>query len=277
MPDQDFVFDREQSLSHNTLTRDGGYVFAGWATNETGSVVYFDNHFVSNLVSTEGDIVTLYAVWVLPGRVQLWEGGPYWATMNLGAENPEDSGLYFWWGDIVGYRREGDTWVASDGSSQDLLFYSDNVPTYGKSNSSLQSEGWITAEGVLAPEHDAAHVRWNDAWRMPTIAELNDLISNCDWTWTTQGGVNGSIVRGRGEYASASIFLPAAGYGYGSTLYINGLDGWCGYYWSSVPNSGNSLDALHLIFVFEGSLGSLTSDFHRLCGLPVRPVQGFTE
>ena len=31
--------------------------------------------------------------------VQLWEGGPYWATTNIGAEKPEDSGYYFWWGD----------------------------------------------------------------------------------------------------------------------------------------------------------------------------------
>ena len=35
----------------------------------------------------------------LHDKVQLWEGGPYWATTNIGAENPEDYGYYFWWGD----------------------------------------------------------------------------------------------------------------------------------------------------------------------------------
>ena len=42
----------------------------------------------------------------LRGKVQLWEGGPYWATTNIGAEKPEDYGYYFWWGDTVGYKRE---------------------------------------------------------------------------------------------------------------------------------------------------------------------------
>ena len=28
-------------------------------------------------------------------KVQLWEGGPYWATTNIGADKPEDYGLYF--------------------------------------------------------------------------------------------------------------------------------------------------------------------------------------
>ena len=28
--------------------------------------------------------------------VQLWEGGLYWATTNIGADKPEDCGLYFW-------------------------------------------------------------------------------------------------------------------------------------------------------------------------------------
>ena len=44
--------------------------------------------------------------------VQLWDGGPYWATTNIGAEKPEDYGYYFWWGDTVGYKREGNKWVA---------------------------------------------------------------------------------------------------------------------------------------------------------------------
>ena len=41
-------------------------------------------------------------------KVQLWAGGPYWATTNIGAEKPEEYGYYFWWGDTVGYKREGD-------------------------------------------------------------------------------------------------------------------------------------------------------------------------
>ena len=209
-------------------------------------------------------------------KVQLWEGGPYWATTNIGAENPEDYGYYFWWGDTVGYKREGDAWVATDGSSSNFSFGSSNTPTYNKSYATLQSEGWITADGVLAPVHDAAHVHWGGNWRMPTDQELDNLNSNCDWTWTTQNGVNGYIVRGRGNYASNSIFLPCAGIGNGTSLNSSGSYGNC---WSSVPDSDDYGYAyvLYLASVDHGASGSSRDFGVRLHGRSVRPVQGFAN
>ena len=203
--------------------------------------------------------------------VQLWEGGPYWATTNIGAENPEDYGYYFWWGDTVGYKRENDAWVASDGSSSVFSFRSSNMPTYGKSIATLKREGWITADEVLVPEHDAAHVQWGGSWRMPTKQEWRDLNSNCDWTWTTQNGVNGYVVRGKGEYASSSIFLPCAGCGYGTSLNYAGS---FGGYWSSVPGYG---DSYAWILYFDSSYHVTFSYGDRDAGQSVRPVQGFTE
>ena len=210
------------------------------------------------------------------GKVQLWEGGPYWSETNIGAEEPWEYGYYFWWGDVVGYERKGNAWVASNGSSSDFSFSSENTPTYKKNNSSLQSEGWITADSVLAPEYDAAHMQWGGAWRMPTMDELTDLNSKCDWTWTTMNGVKGFVVRGREDFASASIFLPAAGRGVGTSL--NLIDK-CGYYLSSAIR-GN-LDAYCLSFSFFSnspahSTGFETTD-HRYYGRSIRPVQGFTE
>ena len=205
---------------------------------------------------------------VVRARVQLWEGGPYWATTNIGAEKPEDYGYYFWWGDTVGYKWENDVWVASDGSSSGFSFDEQNTPTYDKDVSALQSEGWITTGNVLAPEHDAAQAHWGSNWRMPTQDELSALNSNCDWTWTTTNGVSGYIVRGRGDYSFASIFLPATGYGKGTSL---GEANKYGYYWSSVPDVGNPASAYSL---------DIKSDHHytyyyrRRYGNSARPVQG---
>ena len=67
---------------------------------------------------------------------------------------------------------------------------------------------------------------------MPTKQEQLDLIAQCDWKWTTLNGVDGYEVSGRGDYATASIFLPAAGLGDETSLDAAGS----GYYWSSVPN-----------------------------------------
>ncbi len=173
----------------------------------------------------------------LHDKVQLWEGGPYWATTNIGAENPEDYGYYFWWGDTVGYKRVNNAWVASDGSSSNFSFSEDNTPTYGKSIATLKSKGWISADSVLVPAHDAAHVHWGGEWRMPTDAEFSALINNCTTKWITTNGVPGRLVTGKGAYANRSIFLPAAGRGLDSRLFYIGSDG---YYWSSSPDSDDS-------------------------------------
>ncbi len=232
-----------------TVTRTG-YAFTGWSPEVVATVP------ASN--------VTYTAQWM----VQLWEGGPYWAETNIGAENPEDAGYYFWWGDTIGYRRENDAWVASDGSSLNFSFETSNTPTYNKDVATLQSEGWITADGVLAPEHDAAHVHWGGDWRMPTGQELDDLCSKCDWEWTTVNGVNGCIVRGRGDYVSHSIFLPAA---------HSAVEG--GFYWSSVPFSNSRAYSIPLLFSssYHSTSSSWRDNLERGNLYSVRPVRGFAE
>lgn len=217
------------------------------------------------------NIVVRVTVVDLHSKVQLWEGGPYWAERNIGAKMPWEGGYYFWWGDTVGYKYENNVWVASDGSSSGFSFGSENTPTYDKDLSSLQSEGWITADNVLASEHDAARAKWGGRWRMPTNQELSGLNNNCDWTWATTNGVNGYVVRGRGAYASASIFLPCAGYGNGTSLDYAGS---YGYYWFAVPYSDYSYYAWYLRF--DSSYHDPDSSY-RDNGQSVRPVQGFTE
>lgn len=238
----------------------GNYRLLWDAQADLGQVIY------SNLVVR----VTLGDVRIQ--RIQLWEGGPYLAATNIGADKPWESGYYFWWGDTIGYKREGETWGASDGSSSNFSFSESNTPTFGKSIASLQSGGWITADNVLTAEHDAAHVHWGGSWRMPTQQELNDLNNKCDWTWTAKNGVNGYVVSGRGDYASASIFLPCAGYGLGPSL---GGAGSSGGYWSSVPGSdyGNLAWGLG----FNSGSHDTNGNYYRFSGCPVRPVQGFTK
>lgn len=206
-------------------------------------------------------------------KVQLWEGGPYWATTNIGAEKPEDYGYYFWWGDTVGYKRENDKWVASDGSNSNFLFDSNNSPTDNKTISTLESEGWIISKDgayILAPAHDAAQVQWGGDWRMPTYQELYDLCHNkCDWISTTINGVIGYVIRGRGSYASNSIFLPSAGKGRGASVPLCGLRG---FYWSSDYLYDDDDYAWYLYFDLSWyNMFSYTDCFE---GLSIRPVQG---
>ena len=227
-------------------------------------------------------------------KVQLWEDGPYWADTNIGAEKPEDYGFYFWWGDTVGYKHVGKAWVASDGSTPNFEFGKNHTQTSGKSLATLLSDGWVIGgdekisflehlleklfalsireHSVLTSPHDAAQVHWGGEWRMPTNQELKDLCKKCDWTWTNVNGVDGYTVRGRGDYASGSIFLPSAGFGHETLL---GHVGSTGAYWASVPHSDfSNSEAWDLGF---NSGRHSVSYYYRYFGQPIRPVQGFTK
>ncbi len=61
MDEQTFTNGVASCLAVNAFTR-MGHTFKGWATNETGEVVYSDGAEVSNL-PVSGETVTLYAVW----------------------------------------------------------------------------------------------------------------------------------------------------------------------------------------------------------------------
>jgi hypothetical protein len=250
------VYFRGDNASELEVTTNGVYRFV-WDTNKDIGICHNNNMIIR--------------VSILQAKVQLWEDGPYWATRNIGANEPWEYGYYFWWGDTVGYKRENDKWVANDGSNSDYSF-AWGAPTYSKSDSELQSKGWITAEGFLTPEHDAAQVHWGGKWRMPTSQEFEDLYSKCDWVWEPMNGVNGYVVRGRGIYASNSIFLPCAGTG--ENIWLRDV-GSRGSYWTSIPNSSSTSFAYSLYFLSDDLSAKCNSG--RDHGLPVRPLQGFTK
>ena len=96
---------------------------------------------------------------------------------------------------------------------------------------------------ILELEDDAANANWGGDWRMPTIDEIDELVDNCTWTWITQNGVNGYKVSSKVN--AHSIFLPAAGYRYDSSLYDAVF---FGCYWGSSLNTSYSGYAYGLNF-----------------------------
>ena len=139
-----------------------------------------------------------------------------WANCNVGANFPEEYGDYFAWGEI----------------SPKESYTEGNCSTYGVPMSDISGN----------PQYDAATANWGGAWRMPTKSEQQELLNNCTWEWTTLNGVNGCNVTGPN---GNSIFLPAAGYRYGSS---SSLVGSYGYYWSSTPYGDDDRLAFGLRF-----------------------------
>ena len=160
-----------------------------------------------------------------------------WATCNVGASSPSDYGNYYAWGET---RTKSEYTV-------------DNSFTYGINIGDISGDS----------RYDVARANWGGTWRLPTQAEMQELIDKCTWTWTSQGGYNGYRVTGPN---GSSIFLPAAGYRFGSSLYSAG-DG--GYYWSSAPNG--SAAGLACYLGFDSSVHDLSWS-GRNGGRSVRPV-----
>ncbi|MBR5633556.1 MAG: hypothetical protein IKW78_00015 [Prevotella sp.] len=180
--------------------------------------------------------------------------GTKWANMNVGAEKPEDYGLYFAWGETTGYT--GDT---SDGR----LFDWDNYK-FGTSSALTKYTG--SDKSVLDPEDDAATANWGEGWRMPTKDEIKELFDNTTNEWTELNGVKGrkfTAKNGSGNF----IFLPASGFRSGGSLLSVGSGG---YYWSSSLDESSPASAYSLSF-YSGGAGWGYDDRHY--GQSVRPVR----
>ena len=181
--------------------------------------------------------------------------GLKWATCNVGAAQPEEYGDFFAWGET----QPKDYY---DWSTYKWCNSSDTTLTkYCINNSSW---GTVDIKTTLDAEDDAASVCWGGAWRMPDQEEQNELRNNCTWTWITQNGVNGFKVTG---FNGNSIFLPAAGLRYGSSLDYVGNYG--GFWSSSLYTDGR--DACGLYFI-DGFVLSYALDARRCAGISVRPV-----
>ena len=130
--------------------------------------------------------------------------GLKWATTNVGAEKPEDFGLYFAWGETQGY----------SGITNEKKFNWGDYKLCGGSNSTLtkynnnSSYGTVDNKLVLEQVDDAAYTSDNTC-RMPTKAELKELTANTTSTWETLNGVYGR--RFTSKTNGNSIFVPAAG------------------------------------------------------------------
>ena len=183
--------------------------------------------------------------------------GLLWVTCNVGADNPEDYGDYFAWGETTTKSTYNwSTYQYCNGSNTTLTKYCNNS-YYGYN-------GFTDNLTTLLPEDDAATANWGDGWRMPTQAEFQELLDNTTVTWTTQNGVNGRLFTASN---GNSLFLPAAGFRSDSSLYYAG-----GYgdYWSSSLYADNPNSAWKLFFYSDYYL--MYNDY-RSCGRSVRPVR----
>ena len=191
--------------------------------------------------------------------------GTLWADRNIGASSPEDYGLYFAWGETQGYSGitsdKQFSWADykyANGSSSKLTKYCNN--------SSYGNDGYTDSLTTLQTTDDAAYAYTNGKCKIPTKAQLQELIDGTNYTWTTQNGVNGGLFTSKTN--GNSIFVPAAGVcNYGSLYYV----GEYGYLWSSSLYESGPGNAWNLHFGSDGV--NLYGSRRRCNGLSVRGVK----
>lgn len=189
-------------------------------------------------------------------------GGIKWATMNVGASKITDIGLYFQWGDILGYTSE-EVGVDKNFTWEDYKFNpSGDGTTFSKYNST-------DLKTSLDTEDDAAANAWGSDWRVPSTSELQTLSQAVNISWTDnyqESGVPGLILTDK-EDSSKFLFLPATGVCNDGSIID---DDTTGFYWSK--SLGNT-DDKGLGLGFDKTNGTTWEYSNsRSLGFAIRPV-----
>lgn len=210
--------------------------------------------------------------------------GTLWANCNLGTSTEIGYGDYYAWGETtpyyeVGYAQEnpqshwkagktGYNWASNslaNGNYYKLIKY---CPT--EKTGYWDGGGSPDNKLELESEDDAAAIALNGLGRIPTKADIEELLNSsyCTWSWQTDynsTGVNGYLVTSISN--SATIFLPAAGCRDDTNLQYSGT---CGYYWSSSLYTDYPERAWYLYL--DSDKHNMNNYGNRYYGHSVRPV-----
>lgn len=172
--------------------------------------------------------------------------GTKWATCNVGASGPYDSGNLYAWG------------VVTKNNKIELLteykFYDKDALVYTKYVTDSKY-GSVDGKEVLEPSDDVATKKCGEEWRMPTREEVEELLRYCSWKKTTVAGKTGYRVIGPSGY---SIFLPMD----------LGIDASRPCYWtSSLASTSNKA---YCISLFDGKTRVVEDE--RYVKYAIRPV-----
>ena len=191
------------------------------------------------------------------------KSGTLWAGWNIGANSPEGCGDYYAWGEVKTKKKyDWDDYFDLKSKDKDEITFK-----------AFNPEGNSTIMGN--PDVDVATALWGAHWSMPSKAQIDELLRDCQWTWTSLKGRHGFVVKGPN---GKCLFLPAAGCYFESSNQltvnhggISQFDQTCFYWCGELDDSYDTRAASCLIMCedypkFYDRIGS------RSDGKPVRAV-----
>ena len=228
--------DYVQFFVEDAAATNGGYTLGTDAVIPTGvASIAADGTITETSNKAAGDDMTGYAYsggYLFSGKLNgSYSYGGYYFAKNKTADGSRAD--YFVSGktlashSAVKLPANGNSKWEAVGSGIPVTIYYDAGSGYGG------AMGWQTCNyGCSKPEDlgtqytfDAANAI--DGIKMPSIANFQDMVRNCSWTWLTIHGMGGMVVKG----TSGFIFLPANFNTYG-------------IYWTSNFTGGMSADVL---------------------------------
>lgn len=186
--------------------------------------------------------------------------GKKWAKYNLGANSEEEYGLYFSWGETVGYTKQ----QINEGKSFDWANY--------KFTNGCERYHFIKYNSednkiILDLEDDAAYKMLGEHWRIPNKQDFEELITNTESSISEVNNVKG--MKFISKFNKNYIFFPFAGFGHKESIYELDEAFYC---WSSsVVEGTNGLNVYYLTGE-NSSAYSLSKYGFRYFGLTIRGI-----
>lgn len=171
-----------------------------------------------------------------------------WSCCNLGGFNSWDLGNNYAWGETEARKSHSvDNYKYVKDLDSDEDYWDDDA-------------NWIDiGTEISGTSYDAAHVRWGKGWRMPTVAEVEELYNECIWQWA----YSGMQITG---YNRHHIFLP---------LTLRNEKGVLEYgrYWVGTMSKEEKKNwNAYCIYFNKGRTYGCSWDY-RYCGFAIRPVK----
>ena len=161
-----------------------------------------------------------------------------WSTQNMGADNPEEYGDYYAWGEL----------------RPKYEYKFNNSRTYGKVMDDITTD----------PDYDVARKEWSYSWMLPSKEDVEELLENCEiepFTYhKTEGWIVISKINGK------AIFIPAAGYRDSSGVQFEDE---IAHLWTGTSDTKGIKQAYNLRLKGTKYKGEWTE---RFLGFPIRPV-----
>ena len=142
------------------------------------------------------------------------------------------------------------------GSEKTQTKYCDNAK-YGK----------VDNKHYLLSEDDAATVLMGDGWRMPTNAEMGQLLNNCDWSIDYKNDIK--IIVATSKINGATLTFALGGYMNDGKLVDSGAGG---FYWLSEIETNRPCSARYLCLDTDESK-VYTDSGYKFYGINIRAVR----